>query len=241
MIELILKFYKKKVTSQQLIFRFMKIRYELMRMTFLLFMISILPLIYSLFLNSVSSEYRIQGIVSLIFFIFILLILIFLVSSMNKKAKKIAKQRYNINPNGWSWRTPDFEELQIELMREYLKKNHLYTENKIKLLILGLEKDIEKNKLPSLVNPGIFISLFVPIWIQYLTFRYKMITTEEHAISMLLFSALLILIIIIFVNFLKRASNELKELFLVDDSMYKKMLLEKLEDTLLRYNDEEDL
>ncbi|WP_256022729.1 hypothetical protein [Paenibacillus kribbensis] len=122
-----------------------------------------------------------------------------------------------------------------------MNRNHLYTENKIKLLMVGLEKEIEKNKFPSLINPGIFISLFVPIWIQYLTFKYKTITTEEQAISMLLFSAFLILMIIILVNVIKRFSNELKELIYIDDNMYKKMLLEKLEDTLLRYKEDENI
>ncbi len=129
----------------------------------------------------------------------------------------------------------------VELIKEHLNRNHLYTENKIKLLMVGLEKEIEKNKFPSLINPGIFISLFVPIWIQYLTFKYKTITTEEQAISMLLFSAFLILMIIILVNVIKRFSNELKELIYIDDNMYKKMLLEKLEDTLLRYKEDENI
>lgn len=42
-------------------------------------------------------------------------------------------------------------------------------------------------------------------------------------------------------NVIKRFSNELKELIFIDDNIYKKMLLEKLEDTLLRYREDQDL
>ncbi|WP_256022726.1 hypothetical protein [Paenibacillus kribbensis] len=112
MLELLLKFYKKKVTSHQLVFRFMKMKYELTRIAFFLFMISVLLMIYNLFLGLVWAEFRMIGIGSIIFFIFTLSVLIFAVSLMNKKAKIIVKQKYNINPNGWSWRTPEFEEMR---------------------------------------------------------------------------------------------------------------------------------
>ncbi|KJD38031.1 hypothetical protein QD46_21925 [Paenibacillus polymyxa] len=241
MIELLVKFYKKKVTSYRLVFRFMRMKYTLLRISFFLFMVSVLPMIYGLLIGLVWTEFRTVGIWFLILFIFTLLILIFMFSLVNKKAKIIVKQKYDINPSGWPWRTPEFETMQIDILKEHLNRNHLYTENKIKLLIEGLEKDIEKSKFPSLINPGIFISLFVPIWIQYLTFKYKMITTEEQAISTLVVSTFSILMIIVLVNVIKRFSNELKELIFIDDNIYKKMLLEKLEDTLLRYREDQDL
>lgn len=241
MIELLLKFYKKKVTSYQLVFRFMRIRYILLKISFVFFMISVLIMIYGLLIGVALTEFHSLGIWFFIFFVLASLVFLFMISLVNKKARLILKQKYKIKSSGWPWRTPEFETIQAGLLKDHLKRNYLYTENKIKLLIEGLEKDIEKSKLPSLINPGIFISLFVPIWIQYLTFKYKLITVEGQAISMLVVSTFSILMIIILVNVIKRLSNDIKEVIFIDDTIYKKMLLEKLEDTLLRYREDQDL
>lgn len=58
MIELLLKFYKKKVISYHLVFRFMKVKYRLMKYSFLVFVISILPMIYGLTLGLAWKESR---------------------------------------------------------------------------------------------------------------------------------------------------------------------------------------
>lgn len=130
--------------------------------------------------------------------------------------------------------------MQLNLIREYLINASLYKEDKIKLLIEIIEKDIDKRKLSPLINPGIFITLFVPIWIQYLVYKYKLIETELEATLMLLSGTMLMLTIIILVNVIKRFSNEIKEIIFIDDNVYKKMLLEKLEDILIRYKEDSD-
>ncbi|KOR90365.1 hypothetical protein [Paenibacillus solani] len=235
MMELLLEFYKKKVISYQLVFRFMKIKYRLMKYSFLIFIISILPMIYGLTLGLAWEKSRTLSIGFIIFFVFMLCVLKFMDSLVNKRAKIIVKEKYSIDPNGLSWRTEKFEEKQLNLIRDYLISTSLYKEDKIKLLIEILEKDIEKRKLLPLINPGIFISLSVPIWIQYLVFKYRSIETEGEATLMLLCGTFLVLLIIILVNIIKRFSSEIKEVIFVDDNVYKKELLEKLEDILLVY------
>lgn len=102
-----------------------------------------------------------------------------------------------------------------------------------------IEKDIDTRKLSPLINPGIFISLFVPIWIQYLVFKYKLIETEVEATVMLLSGTFLMLTIIILVNVIKKFSSEIKEIIFTDDNVYKKTLLEKLKDILIVYKEDE--
>lgn len=235
MIELLLKFYKKKVISYHLVFRFMKVKYRLMKYSFLVFVISILPMIYGLTLGLAWKESRTLSIGFIVFFIFMLGILKLMDFLVNNQAKRILKQKYNIDPIGSSWRTEKFEEMQLDLIKEYLISASLYKEDKIKLLIEIIEKDIDRRKLSPLVTPGIFISLFVPIWIQYLVFKYKVIETEVEATLMLLSGTLLIFTLIILVNVIKRFSSEIKEIIFTDDNIYKKTLLEKLEDILIDY------
>ncbi|WP_339276827.1 hypothetical protein MKY59_07325 [Paenibacillus sp. FSL W8-0426] len=239
MIELLLKFYKKKVISYHLVFRFMKVKYRLMRYSFLIFVISILPMIYGLTLGLAWEESRTLSIGFIFFFIFMLIVMKTMDVLVNNQAKTILKQKYNIEPNGLSWRNEKFEEMQLNLIKEYLISGSLYKEDKIKLLIEMIEKDIDARKLSPLINPGIFISLFVPIWIQYLVFKYRPIETEVEATVMLLSGTFLMLTIIILMNVIKRFSNEIKEIILTDDNVYKKTLLEKLKDILIVYKEDE--
>lgn len=91
MIELLLKFYKKKVISYQLVFRFMKVKYRLMKCFFLIFVISILPMIYGLTLGLAWKETRILSIGFIVFFIFMLCVLKFMDFLVNNQAKIILK------------------------------------------------------------------------------------------------------------------------------------------------------
>ncbi|GAE05167.1 hypothetical protein JCM10914_1256 [Paenibacillus sp. JCM 10914] len=48
---------------------------------------------------------------------------------VNNQAKRILKQKNNIEPNGLSWRIEKFEEMQLNLIKEYLVNASLYKED----------------------------------------------------------------------------------------------------------------
>ncbi|MGI2297961.1 hypothetical protein [Paenibacillus sp. GXUN7292] len=173
----------------------------------------------------------------LIFGTFIVLIFIFL-ELINKKAKKILHSKYNIAPESGQWRSNNFDQMQNHRLIEYLKLNHLYHKGKIEILITSINKDLERNKIPSLIAPGIFISLFVPLWIQFLSRLFANVTSSE-AISLLIYTALTLVGVIILFNFFRFLIKEMVEAVSFSDSAYKKGLVKKLEELLLTYPSEE--
>src|SRR5690606_29004267 len=109
---------------------------------------------------------------------------------------------------------------------------------KIEILIASINKDLERNKIPSLIAPGIFISLFVPLWIQFLSKLFANVNSSE-AISLLIYTALTLVGVIILFNFFRFLIKEMVEVVSFSDSTYKKGLVKKLEELLLTYPSEE--
>lgn len=115
-------------------------------------------------------------------------------------------------------------------MKDYLTEHHLYTDEKLKLLIEGYENETRKNKYPSLINWGIVISLSLPLWIQYVTFIFKSesMKTLEDATWVLM------------IGFTKWFFGEFQDAFLFGEKAHRKTLIEKLQDARLRYRKETD-
>ncbi|GAB6931156.1 hypothetical protein JCM10914A_51390 [Paenibacillus sp. JCM 10914] len=86
-------------------------------------------MIYGLTLGLAWKESRTLSIGFIVFFIFMLGVLKLMDFLVNNQAKRILKQKNNIEPNGLSWRIEKFEEMQLNLIKEYLVNASLYKED----------------------------------------------------------------------------------------------------------------
>ncbi|MEO3947893.1 hypothetical protein [Gorillibacterium sp. CAU 1737] len=104
-----------------------------------------------------------------------------------------------------------------------------------------MNKDIEKRKLPPLLIPGIFISLFIPLWVQVLSYYFKKVTVDADVIILFVWATGGILMAIMAVNGCKWIYNEVADAIRIGEGGLRKNLAERLEDMLIRYPDEEAL
>ncbi|GED60811.1 hypothetical protein ABER61_24235 [Brevibacillus formosus] len=238
MVEELIKYYKDNVSAYALVFRHFKITY-----TFSAIMLILLILTGYLAIITVPLVFISIWIFSSIVVLFLatLAVTIITVSILDLKAKDVVRRRYSIRPKKGMWRTEEFNRIQDQIFVDYLKEKGLYTSDKLELLIKYIDKDIERSKLPPLVAPGIFIALFVPIWSQYVILLFKKIASNnaEETLLLIVFLALGILFIAICVGFFKRISNFILDNLIVNVNI-KKRLLEKLEDSLIKFRDESD-
>lgn len=145
------------------------------------------------------------------------------------------EHEHGIKRSAGVWRTPEFETLQADSLKDYLEEHHLYTDDKLKLLIEGYENETRKNKYPILINSGIVISLSVPLWIQYVTFIFKSVTTMEDATFVLMGGIVFVLVIISLIGFTKWFFGVFQDSFLFGENAHRKTLIENLQDARLRY------
>jgi len=151
----------------------------------------------------------------------------------NKGATKIVKRKYGLISSGTSWHSPQFENMKYELLRDHLIRHDIYNESKVKLLIEVLTKEIERRKNPTFLVPGIFISLSVPVWNQFITYTYKSVNTDKAAIDVLITMTAIIGIIIIMTTSIRWVSAELKDTITLNPVNLRKTLIKKLENILL--------
>lgn len=231
MINDLLKYYKKKVSPYGLIFIHLKLTYFSALIVFSLFLLSIIPLMFSIFRSffiptSITSSLVSMGL--------LLVILILLMNLVNKRAINTLHKKYNIKQTTKNWRNTSFEMLQNQNLIDYLTKTELYKIDKLKLLIEFINKDIERAKMPSIIAPGILLTLFIPIWIQYIS-KLFISADENESLSLLISISSLLILVIIFYSIAKWLIKELFEIISFSDSMYKKGLVEKLNELLITY------
>ncbi|MEW9702944.1 hypothetical protein, partial [Paenibacillus sp. SI8] len=226
------RYYKESISSYGLVFRHLYVSYFFTTLSIISIPISglllIVGIIFSLIGLKVAPLFAVPFITSI-------LITIITITSLNNKVKKFVRRNYNLKPKKGLWRTQEFDDMQYNLLVEYLNKNNLYTEDKIKLLIDLLNKETERNKLPPLVIPSVVITFSVPIWIQYVTFIYKSLKETEKLIasmtSFYLFA--LVLLCAFLIGGGKRIIEELRDNGITVVSL-NKGLIKKLEEVLLR-------
>lgn len=234
MIEQLIYFYKSEATTYTLVFRFIKLRYNVFLLCYVIFCLAAL-LCISGFLMFFITTFRVLYIITIIIFVVSLLICLIMTWYLNKSAKMIVRRKYKIKSTGWIWRTREFDEMQNRIIINYLVRNNLYNENKIKLLIETLNKEIERRKLPSLIAPGIFISLFLPIWVQFMSFQYKTVETISSAIQILVGMTFLVLLAVFLINLTRWMIRELLDTVRMNDVTLRKALIEKLEDIFIQF------
>ena len=167
-------------------------------------------------------KYNYKGFI--IFFMIFLAYLYFI----NLCAKKILKQQYQIEsePGIHIWANDSYYNLRKEKLVTFLESKNIYTEKKIKELISICNKEVEKRKRTGFINWGIFLSIFVPLWSQFISVIFNSsVKTVNDAIQ--LFAYIFLLVIYIFFilsivnklilqdilnDYINKVSNNYKEL-----------------------------
>lgn len=241
MLDSLFDFYRKNITTYRLVFQFMRTWHILMQVFFLSFLISVYVLISGLCVFLLIQEPIVLKI-GLFGFIGSVLFFAFSTWRLNAKAKRVLEHEHGIRSIAGMWRTPEFETLQADLLKDYLQEHHLYTDEKLKLLIEGYENETRKNKYPTLINWGIVISLSLPLWIQYVTFIFKAesMKTLEDATWVLMVGVLFVMVVIAMIGFTKWFFGEFQDAFLFGEKAHRKTLIERLQDARLRYRKEAD-
>jgi hypothetical protein len=227
-----MKFYKENVITYNLVFKYMKITYFAFLVLLFALSFSTLRLVWNILLYF-HLKTDIQS--SLIPFVYILVITIAMVFLLNTKAKKIVRKKFKLRIKGFSWRNDEFDRIQSNILIEHLKVKNLYKEEKLKQLIDLIYKDIERKKLPSLIAPTIFISLFVPIWVQYLTIVFKEIKDSQSAILMAGSITVLLVLVMTSITLSKLMLKETFEYVWMSESLLRRNLANKLEEILVEY------
>jgi hypothetical protein len=229
----LIKYYENNVTSYSLVYKHMKISYYSFITSYVIALFSTFALLIGMFIYFLVPTF--------LYFsgdLFIIVLLLFLISFfvLNKRAKQILFKKYKLTVKKILWVSAEFEEIKHERLRNYLVLNGLYNESKINLMIEMLNKDIEREKLPSIIAPGIVLSFIVPVWIQFLTFIFKPISTTEEAISAIIFLFLFVLVMAVVFGIWKHIDSNLKENLFFTRLALKKNLILRLEDALLRFD-----
>lgn len=214
MLTLIYQFYKQNLSHQSLVFKYMPWVNRLM-------FVSVVIVVTSMIISGIYAN-AIPMLLSSMFFIPSVWI-------FNYYAKKVVKQRYNIVAQGFLWCGPEYEVMRINLLKQYLKKEKLLTESKIKLLVDLFYKESESKKFSGFLTAGVFLALFVPLWSQFLGWIYQEAKNFEQVVEVTLVFLFVIVMIIIALEMTKRTALDIFN----TKSQSLKNLARMLEETLV--------
>ncbi|KJD38585.1 hypothetical protein QD46_18135 [Paenibacillus polymyxa] len=237
LIEELLNYYKNNVTTYSLVFKYMRITYFICTglIVFLIFFAYLSLLVMpTVFINYYILLYTFIGFITILFSSIIALFI------YNKKAQCILYNHYKIEVASGIWRTEDFNNMQSQILINYLKRKNLYTAEKLKLLVKLLDKEIERSKSPSFLATGAFLALFAPVWLQYIITVFKKIEKWKFSdVSLfVLISILSIIFIAVCIGTFKKVLHIAQEFFIIEVNIKKNFILH-VENILLRFNEEE--
>ncbi|ALP35939.1 hypothetical protein ASL14_06910 [Paenibacillus sp. IHB B 3084] len=242
MMDAFIKHYREKVAFSALLFRHMKFQYLVTRWGLVLFVFSSILLVGGALLSLLALQMTI-GIVSLAFWFVCACIMYTLAYVFIKKAKVIIKTRYSIQPKKGAWQTKEFYQYQFKCFENQLHLFNLYDEKKLEFLINLIEKEIARGKPKEYLASGVYLALFVPLWVQFLTAIYKAVHVEVLSVAqeVLIFLGIGfgILIAIRIWGGYKKMFAETAELFQNNDSQTLSEIIKLSESALLKLKSEE--
>ncbi|MGR6129211.1 hypothetical protein [Paenibacillus sp. SER-28] len=172
MMDMFIKYYQKNVTLNALVFRHMKFLNLITRCTLLLFVFSSILLALGIIL-SLLTLHMVFSWITIVLWGACLCIMCMAAFVFNKKAKVIIKERYGIQSKKGAWQTEEFFQYQFKCFQSQLVSFNLYHVGKIEFLITLIEKEISRRKPKEYIASGVYITLFVPLWVQFLAAIYK--------------------------------------------------------------------
>lgn len=169
MLENIIRFYKKELSADKLVFKEIKHVWWLF----------LLSGVFVFFGSTAVVIFKWPKVFDVIF------VMVFTVTFLilNSGAKNTLMKKYGILPDGFMWFNIAYDEMRVKKMKDYLQDNQLLSEAKVKLMIELLYKKAQKTKPTGLIGVGVFLSFFIPLWSQFIALLFKSSTTLDEAVS----------------------------------------------------------
>jgi hypothetical protein len=230
----IIKYYKKEVSVDALVTSHMK--------GVDAFNIFILWIFFLASLSSIITGFLLVNNVTMPFYISVSIFIISLpclwvsMKTYISRAKEIVRKTLGITSYGekWSWRTAEFDKHQIDLMVDFLTAEDMMKKWKIEKVIDSLKKEKNKNKIPPLIAPAVFITLTVPNLTQFLTYLYEV--KEDQEILIFISTLFATVFLVVFLNIINKSVQKFKDYFL-GDFYHKDNLMVLLEEVLYTLNE----
>lgn len=118
----------------------------------------------------------------------------------NHSAKKVLKRKYNITPEDFLWAGTAYNKMRLMLLKNYLNERNLLTKEKLELIIELLYKRSDNTKQSGLIGVGLFLALFIPVWSQFVGSLYRNSFPLDQALTLL---GIIIVVLVIVIGFLK--------------------------------------
>ncbi|EGW39079.1 hypothetical protein [Desulfosporosinus sp. OT] len=230
MIEDLIEYYKTKISAFSLIFTHVKIQFYLFRISFIIFAICVFLFLFRLTIYQPSLYNMLPIAISIAIFAGATLWL-------NSRSKLVIEKRYNIRPKGFVWKTSEIEKHQINLLKNWLKENKLISKEKVKSLIEILKKESDQRKLPSFFSSSIFLAVSVPVWVQFTSVEFKLITTVKEALATTIELMGVTFTIVIIAGAVKELLVDLRKLLLNTEPQRIMQIIKLLEIILLKIDD----
>ncbi|WP_345243214.1 hypothetical protein [Pontibacillus salipaludis] len=203
----ILEIYKKRCSTKALIFS------DIRKVT--LVVVGVFSTLFFLLFNYyILIQEELKGF--LVFIIFILSSL-YLIHNLNKEYKRVLNEKYDIFSENYLWNSLEFKKLKLNKLEEELENEEIIGKEKIQYLIELSEEAQEDLKAPYWLNKGVFISVALPVWIQFLSWTYK--NEINNSNEALLFFSVIIIVLVLFFFFIGTVKGFFNEVF----SSYSKM------------------
>lgn len=178
--EKLFTFYKDNASNRALIYKHML---WFQKIVLLILMLNFISLV------TVVTLFIFTNKISILFMWIVILESIMISLGVNKmfdiKAMKILKKHYHIpsTPQTWGDYVTD---IRITKITEYLMEHEMYQRWKIERLILTLQKDGERGRIPPLVAPSIILALSIPNLTQLFSQIYTYYNLEQNMPSFIL-------------------------------------------------------
>jgi hypothetical protein len=210
-------FYKKNLSSYNLIFKHMKF---------------IWCFYCALIIIIVFEVIRREGHFNFIANILFGALLVIASVGVGISSKRVMKKKYGVGSNDVFWYFYEFEELRKQLLKKYLDDKQLLSEKKLTLLISLANREAERKRFKGLIELGVFVALLAALWSPLFAWYLTYLNNLQVAFSMTLgFTIVLVQLCIIYlmtryiiVDIMNTESKKISNMGMLLENIYFELL-----------------
>lgn len=197
MVNVVIKFYDRKLSAYNLIFKHMKFTYYMFIFSGTLLIFNLFPVIFMKYL-----------ILKITLCIFIALFIIFFVL-LNIQAKKIIKSKFLIDQRNFIWGGEDLYNKRVSMLKEFLDQSGINSMKKIEELLKLLNKEADNRKFTWIIIPGTFLAFTVPLWNHILGLFLKNLDDFNIVLAYGIVLTFFVLLFVVVYSMLKSVLSEI--------------------------------
>lgn len=218
------EYYKKISNLYNLVFRYIPIQFFGVIIFNIIAALIGIFVIFKLFIGNFLAQFLVEVVFIALFWLSLWFLVRFSKSILNNKYKTYIK---GINVGiGLD------DIIQVKIVDKLIELNW-YTSSKVEKLISRYEKHAENLKFKIPIIPSVFVILFIPLWSQFVGWKYKNITTYEEGMRTFYSFTAAILTVAVVLLMIKSFFENTFLGFLNRDYSSMKSLARILEDILL--------